>query len=65
MQVNNSTKGRTEVINNSEPPCVSVIVTLTVSLDLNPVWEQFVYIPGWNFLDTFSESYLLIWQSTH
>jgi Ca2+-dependent lipid-binding protein len=47
VQVNNVTKGRTEVINNStKDPSLDVFCLLIGLVDLNPVWDQIVYIPG-------------------
>lgn len=48
VQVRNVTKGRTEVINNSEFisfPC-AVSFSDWRPADLNPVWDQIIYIPG-------------------
>ncbi|KAG6910551.1 hypothetical protein DXG01_009501 [Tephrocybe rancida] len=43
--VNNELKARTEVVNNSMAPLPASGMPLTTSVDLNPVWNQIVYIP--------------------
>lgn len=50
VQVRNVTKGRTEVINNSRS-IVSFYRSGANSsfTDLNPVWDQIIYIPGKSF----------------
>jgi hypothetical protein len=48
VQVNNVTKGRTEVVNNGMFTflCSGGLVDDHNNTDLNPRWEQYVYIPG-------------------
>jgi Ca2+-dependent lipid-binding protein len=47
VQINNVTKGRTDVINNS---MWSIVILSYQSdactADLNPEWDQILYIPG-------------------
>lgn len=46
VQVANVTKARTEVVNNSALLTHARYPLTYVILDLNPVWDQIVYIPG-------------------
>ncbi len=43
----NTTKGRTEVINNSKPLANGRLNHYLMSYpDLSPVWDEIIYIPG-------------------
>jgi hypothetical protein len=47
VQVNNVTKGRTEVVNNSQTYFYSFYFSYSRNFaDLNPVWDQIIYVPG-------------------
>jgi Ca2+-dependent lipid-binding protein len=47
VQVQNTTKGRTEVVNNSKAKLFWFDPSFhIINSDLNPVWDQIIYIPG-------------------